>query len=127
MNIQDILVTKTNNMSFLQEIVQKKANKSNEVQFRMKNGKLIDCLLKTSIQRCQDGNIICNQGIIHDITEKKRVEEALTSVRNRLRNELVKKTRNLLEETKRVETIIETLPVGILVFTMDGTFQPQAS
>jgi len=47
------------------------------VRFRRKDGTEIDCLLTSSVIRSTDGTIEGYQGIIRDITEQKRAEEAL--------------------------------------------------
>lgn len=60
--------------------------KNYEVKFRKKDGTLIDCLITSSVWRSDNGTILGYQGILHDITERKRMEEALRSSREELRN-----------------------------------------
>ncbi|MBM4329590.1 MAG: PAS domain S-box protein, partial [Deltaproteobacteria bacterium] len=47
-----------------------------EVKFRRKDRTEIDCLLTSSVRRDKDGAVIGYQGIIRDITQQKRMEEA---------------------------------------------------
>lgn len=48
-----------------------------ELKLTKKNGTEMDCLLTVSLRRSESGNILGYQGIIRDITERKRAEEAL--------------------------------------------------
>jgi signal transduction histidine kinase len=54
-----------------------------EVKLRRKDGALIDCLLTSSERRGRDGQAVGYQGIIHDITERKRLEEEILAVSTR--------------------------------------------
>jgi len=45
------------------------------VQLRKKDGTEMDCLLSSTVQRDGDGTILGYQGIIRDLTERKRLEE----------------------------------------------------
>ncbi|MFQ5904425.1 MAG: ATP-binding protein, partial [Candidatus Binatia bacterium] len=59
--------------------------------------------------------------ITKDITTRKQAEKTLAKARDSLSKQVAEKTQHLLEEKNRVETIIETIPEGLLVFDMDGT------
>jgi len=48
-----------------------------EVRLRHKNGKVMECLLTATLRRDKDGNIAAYQGILRDITERKRSERML--------------------------------------------------
>lgn len=54
-----------------------------EVKLRRKDGALIDCLLTSTERRRRDGRVLGYQGIIHDITERKRLEEEILEVSTR--------------------------------------------
>lgn len=62
---------------FQQEIEQKGSVRDYEVKFHKKDGTEMDCLLTSTLRLADDGNILGYQGIIHDITERKRAEEEL--------------------------------------------------
>ena len=45
-----------------------------DVQLRTHDGRLLDCLLNSSLHCSPDGQVLWYQGIIHDITERKRAQ-----------------------------------------------------
>ncbi|MCK4849452.1 MAG: hypothetical protein KAT16_10515, partial [Candidatus Heimdallarchaeota archaeon] len=61
-------------------------------------------------------------GTVQDITKRKKIELALANSKNSLESKVEMRTMELLNEKKRIETIIETLPAGILVIDNDGHF-----
>jgi PAS domain S-box-containing protein len=48
-----------------------------EVRLRHKNGTVMECLLTATLRRDKDGKIVAYQGILRDITERKRAERML--------------------------------------------------
>jgi PAS domain S-box-containing protein len=54
-----------------------------EVRLRRRDGSVIDCLLTSSERRGRDSSVVGYQGIIHDITERKRLEEEILEVSTR--------------------------------------------
>lgn len=67
------------------------------------------------------GAILYYEGSFEDISERKRAEVALVEARDILAEKVNERTRELFEEKKRIETIIRTVPVGILVLDPDGS------
>lgn len=62
-----------------------------------KEGTERDCLLTASVRRGEDGSVIGFQGIVHDVTERRRAEEALK------------------ESEERMRLLIEASPIGIMI------------
>jgi PAS domain S-box-containing protein len=60
---------------FQQEMEQKGFVRDYEVKLRKKDGTEIDCLLTSTVRRALDDSILGYQGIIHDITQRKALEE----------------------------------------------------
>ena len=53
-----------------------------EKELKRKNGSCITCLVSASVKRNRAGELTAINGIIHDISDRKRVEEALRCERN---------------------------------------------
>jgi len=72
---RDIYVEPADRDRFQQEIEQKGSVLDYEVRFRKKDATPMDCLLTATVRRAGDGSILGYQGIIRDISERKRAEE----------------------------------------------------
>ncbi len=62
---------------FREAIEREGAVRDFEVRLRRKDGTVFDCILSASLRRGARGETLGYQGIIHDITERKRVERIL--------------------------------------------------
>ncbi|NOZ77465.1 MAG: PAS domain S-box protein, partial [Euryarchaeota archaeon] len=60
-----------------EEIEEKGSVRDYEIKFKKKDGTTMDCLVTSSLWRDEDGTVMGYQGVIRDITEKKKSEEAL--------------------------------------------------
>lgn len=74
-NIRQLYANPEDRPRFQREIEQKRALKEYGVKFRRKDGTEIDCLLTATLRFDKDGKIIGYQGIIRDITQRKKLEE----------------------------------------------------
>ncbi len=65
---------------FQQAIEEKGFVRDYSIKLRKKSGKIMDCLITASLRRSYSGDILGAQGIIRDITEKKKMEEELQKI-----------------------------------------------
>ncbi|MBC8173002.1 MAG: response regulator [Chitinophagales bacterium] len=72
--VQEIYVNRQDRETFTQVLHAHKEIQDYEIQLKKKNGDLIDCLVTSSIRKSRDGVVIAYQGIIRDITFRKRAE-----------------------------------------------------
>jgi two-component system cell cycle sensor histidine kinase/response regulator CckA len=82
---QDSYVHPADRYRFQKEIEKKGFVRDYEVKLRKQNGKEMDCLLNASVRRGSDGTILGYQGIIRDITERKRAEQEMKALEEQLR------------------------------------------
>jgi PAS domain S-box-containing protein len=85
LNVQDIYVDPDDRLRFQREIECEGFVRDYEIKFRKKDGTAIDGLVTAIVQRANDGTILGYQGIIRDISGRKRAEEELRSSREQLR------------------------------------------
>lgn len=71
---------------FQEEIERTGTVRNYEVRFRRRDGGVRDCLLAATARHASDGTVTGYQGIIHDITERKRAEQLVRASRDRLRS-----------------------------------------
>jgi len=74
---QETYVDPSQRRRYQQEIEEKGAVSDYEVRLRKKDGTEMDCLVTSTIRRAKDGSVLGYQGIIRDITERKRAEEEI--------------------------------------------------
>jgi len=82
---QDAYVHPVERYRFQQEIEKNGFVRDYEVKLRKKDGKEMDCLLTASVRRGNDGTILGYQGIIRDISERKRAEQEMKALEEQLR------------------------------------------
>ncbi|RLB03875.1 MAG: hypothetical protein DRG50_09670, partial [Deltaproteobacteria bacterium] len=76
-NARQLYVNPKDARRFQKEIEQKGFVRDFEVKLRKKDGTEMDCLFTATVRRANDGSVLAYQGIIRDITERKRQEEQL--------------------------------------------------
>ncbi len=75
--VQVLYVNSGDRSRFQQQIEQNGSVKDFSVPFRCKDGKIIECMLTSSVWRDDAGRVAGYQGIIRDVTEEKQTERAL--------------------------------------------------
>lgn len=77
LNANQLYNTAADRNRFQKEIEKVGSIRQHEVKLKRKDGKVLDCLKTATLQRGDDGSIVGYQGIIHDISERKKTEEQL--------------------------------------------------
>ena len=76
-NSQQLYASPQERARYQKELEKVGSIRQHEVKLRRKDGTVIDCLRTATLQRADDGTIVGYQGIIHDITERKVIEQQL--------------------------------------------------
>jgi PAS domain S-box-containing protein len=77
LNSRDLYVNPDDRQRFLKDIEERKAVVDYEEKLRKKDNSEIDCLVSSSVRYNEDGSILGYQGIIRDITGRKKMEKEL--------------------------------------------------
>jgi len=77
---RETYVLSEDRLEFQQKIEREGFVRDYEIKLRKKDGTEMDCLLTATVRRTADGNILGYQGIIRDITERKRAEEEYRTI-----------------------------------------------
>jgi len=109
-NVRNIYVDPGDRDKFQREIERKGSVRDYEVRFCKKNGTEMDCLLTSTVSRSADGTVLGYQGIIRDVTARKRAERALQESEARYRA--------IVED--QTELICRFLPDGTLTFVNEA-------
>jgi PAS domain S-box-containing protein len=79
LNAQQLYLNPLDAREFQKEIEKNGFVRDYELKLVKKDGTEMDCLFNVSVRRASDGSISAYQGIIRDITSRKRAEEQLTA------------------------------------------------
>src|SRR2546425_7392886 len=69
LQVHEIYANPDDRGHFMQEVERVGSVRDFAVQFRKKDGTVMDCLLSATVRRAADGSILGYQGIIQDVTE----------------------------------------------------------
>jgi diguanylate cyclase (GGDEF)-like protein/PAS domain S-box-containing protein len=105
LNARDLYADPQERARFQADIERDGSVREFELALRSKSGERVDCLLTSMVRRGPNGEVAGYQGIIHDITERKRAE------------------RRLMESEHFTRTIISSVRQGIIVFDADLRYQ----
>jgi diguanylate cyclase (GGDEF)-like protein/PAS domain S-box-containing protein len=98
LNAVELYVETADRDDFRSEVEVHGSVREYELPLRTRSGEVLDCLLSSMVRRAPNGPVIGYQGIIHDITERKRAEI------------------RLMESEHFTRTIITSVQQGIIVF-----------
>ncbi|MBC7879632.1 MAG: response regulator [Anaerolineales bacterium] len=102
--LDDINVTANNFSAFQQIIEQNGSVRDYEVNLRRKDGSLRECLLTATVRRDDNGQIVAYQGILRDITDRKRSERMLEEYSHTLEQKVEERTEELARATQDAES-----------------------
>jgi PAS domain S-box-containing protein len=102
-NAADLYVNPDDRARFQQEIERQGVVRDFEVQFRRKDGTEMDCLMTSTVRRDADGAVSSYQGIIRDVTERKRAERLLAAYSRTLEKRVEQRTAELAQMTREAQ------------------------
>ena len=106
---RDLYLHPEDREGFVNELERNGYVRDYELKLKRRDGKAIYCLLSSNIRPSSDGKVLRYQGIIRDITEHKKAEEALLETERRFRE--------LLENLKMIAVLLDLQ--GKIVFCND--------
>ena len=77
LNAQQVYTEPGGRQRFQEDVEAKDAVVDYEVRLRRKDGTEMDCLITATVRRRKDGTLLGYQGVIRDVTERKRAEETI--------------------------------------------------
>ncbi|MBC8177257.1 MAG: PAS domain S-box protein [Deltaproteobacteria bacterium] len=99
----DTYVNPDERTSLYQAIEQTGTVRDFELKLQTKNGAQMDCLLTATARRADDGRVLAYQGIVRDITERKRVEADLQKHREHLEELVEDRTAELAKASLQAQ------------------------
>ena len=77
LNVTDLYLNPFERVKFAKEISEKGFVRDFELQLRRRDGTKLDCIITSTLWKSNDGRLKGYQGVIRDITEKRRGEELI--------------------------------------------------
>ena len=81
----------------IKQIDQKGSHREFEVEFKKKDGTVMDCIITATVRRDDNGEILGYQGIIRDISDQKRAEQELIRTNKQLEDAIGRANQMALE------------------------------
>jgi len=103
LDVRDTFTNLDDRPRFQQAIEQSGSVRDFEVQLSKKDGTVMDCLLAATVRRARDGGILAYQGIIRDVTERKRAQEMLEAYSRTLEQSVQQRTVELTRAIEQLE------------------------
>ncbi|HEX2166472.1 MAG TPA: diguanylate cyclase, partial [Longimicrobiales bacterium] len=104
-NARDLYLDPDARSAFSKVVEENGSVRDYEVTLRTRTGERLDCLLSSIVRRAPDGSVIGYQGIIRDITDRKRAE------------------RRLMESEHFTRAIISSVRQGVIVYDRELRYQ----
>ena len=101
-------------------LLNEKSVKSLELEIRNKDGELLLCEISVG-PLVVKGNLVGLQGIIRDVTARKKAEDLLEQYKRHLEITVATRTKELRESESRYRKIVEEMPEMVCRFLPDGT------
>jgi diguanylate cyclase (GGDEF)-like protein/PAS domain S-box-containing protein len=105
LNAMELYANGEDRAAFRQVLDAQNSVREYELELRRKDGETLTCLLSSMVRRVPNGQIIGYQGIIHDITQRKRAESLL------------------MESEHFTRAIIASVQQGIIVYDRELRYQ----
>ncbi len=86
MNVESQYVDEDDRTRFLEWMANHDSMVDDEVQLRKRDGTIMDCVRNVFVRRDAEGNVVSEQCVIRDITERKRAFEQLQASEERFRS-----------------------------------------
>ena len=118
LSMEDLYARREDRLQFRKIIESQGYVKDYELQLRKKDGSIIDCLDSATVRKDMDGNIIGYQGIVRDITERKRVEKELSE--SHVRTQILQQITAAVHSTLDLEKVFKQITDGI-VYSLEYT------
>jgi len=103
LDVRDTFANPDDRPRFQQAIEQAGSVRDFEVRLSRKDGTVMDCLLAATVRRASDGSILAYQGIIRDVTERKRAQETLEEYSRTLEQSVQQRTAELTRAIEQLE------------------------
>ena len=101
-------------------LLNEKSVKRLELEIRKKDGELLLCEISVG-PLVVKGNLVGLQGIIRDVTARKKAEDLLEQYKRHLEITVATRTKELRESESRYRKIVEEMPEMVCRFLPDGT------